>query len=252
MSFFYNVRFLNESQNQITPSLQAVVNEAVIERALSESAVYCESNEYIKDCRCFMSEAMVLECSNNYDLVHQSCLLEGAKFDALMKNFLKEGQDYKGLKKDLKEIIAANNLSEANLRSKGKGFLHVCKRILQVCYDISAVLGPVTGAVGVYQQASAVKGLAAAFGASIPVAPMIVGAIVGFIIGFIINRLIRFAIDYIEFKQVKDDAEDIVKELRRQADSAENESIAKKFRDQAEKLEKSIEEYSKKHDDKED
>lgn len=65
----------------------------------------------VRDCSIFISESMIIECFENEELIRQTCMLEGAKFDWGMKNFLKEGEDYKGLKKELKEIIKANDLA---------------------------------------------------------------------------------------------------------------------------------------------
>lgn len=133
------------------------------------------------------------------DLVEQHALLEGAKFDLLMKNFLKEGKDYKGLKADLKEIIDANDLDDSKLASKGKSLLHICKRVLQICYDIGAAIG--TGGTAVSLVAGAVGMLAAGTG-PMALIPIIYG-IVNFVIAFIINRLIRLLVDHIEFDTVK-------------------------------------------------
>ena len=58
-------------------------------------------------------------------------------------------------------------------------------------------------------------------------------------------------IDTIEFKTIKDDAEDIVRELRLNAKKAKNPKIAKKMESEADRLEESIAKYSKKDTKKE-
>lgn len=176
---------------------------------------------------------MIAECFGNSDLVRTSALLEGAKFDTWIKNFFKEGEDYKGLKKDLQEIVAANNMSEEGLKSKGKGFMHTCKRILQVMYDIDGMTIPAMGGMRI--------------AASIAAGPVfVIGGIVSLVISFIVNRLMRYLVDTVEFNTIQKDAEKIVSDLRREASKAENPEIAAKYNAEAERLEKSIEKYSKK------
>ena len=208
-------------------------------------AVYAEG-EVVKDCSYLITESMVEGCMNNVDIVRNVAILEGAKIDLTLSNFLKEGKDYKGLKKDLKQIIAANDMDKSNLASKGKGLMHICKRILQICEDIGAVAGGVTMATAGSAQ---VAGLAAAgMGAAIPV--VIVVYIIGFTIGFIINRLFRLLWDTIEFETIKNDAEEIVSDLRAKAKNDENEQLAKKFNSEADKLEAAIKKWSAKGDKK--
>lgn len=197
---------------------------------------------------------MITECGNDRSLIEQSCLLEGAKMDLLLKNFIKEGKDYKGLKSDLNEIIKANNMDDKQLTSKGKGFLHICKRILQILVDIDSMLLPVNTAsniaIGV-RMAKDVNMAAAMFGAtaSVALAPVIIKAIITLIVNFIINRLLRLAIDAIEFSVIKSDAEEIVKELRKMAENTNDNKLKKKYDSEADRLEQSIEKYSKKKKD---
>lgn len=208
--------------------------------------VYSEG-VYFKNCSNLVTEEMISECCGDASLVEQSAILEGAKLDLALKNFLKEGQDYKSLKKDLNEIIKANDISDEALRSDGRKLLHVCKRVLQYAYDISAIIVPVVGAGEIASKtvigAKIVKtGLMAPAGLTVTV----VCSIIGYVVGFIINRLIRFLIDTVEFKTVKEDAEDVVRELRSNAKKANDPKLAKKMESEADRLEASIAKYSKK------
>lgn len=189
----------------------------------------------MKKCDIFVTEQMVSECFDNDDLVRQAAVLEGAKLDMALKNFMKEGKDYKGLKKDLRDIIKANNLDDDDLKTGKKGFMHACKRIMQVLEDFCAVAGTASN-VG-----STIGYIAMGANPAI-----IIGAIVGTVVGFICNRLFRLLWDTIEFNAVKDDAEDIVSTLRRMAKNTNDPKLKKKYDDEADRLEDSIKKYSKK------
>lgn len=207
------------------------------------SDLVLENGSVIKDVSFLLTPELVAECSFDINLAHQSVLTEGAKFDLLLKNFLKEGEDYRGLKKDLKEIIAANDMSDEQLRSKGKGFLHVCKRVLQILQDINVPFSIGFNTTSMIAKASVISKLAASLGVTVNVVPIFVGGIVGMIVGIIINRLFRLAIDAVEFDRLKKDAEDIVRELRSMA--KKNPKMAKKYNSEADRLEASIKKYSK-------
>lgn len=236
---FESVRFLNENTKNNTQ--------------FTEYNAVLESGEFIRNCNCFISESMIEECGGDRALIEQQAILEGAKFDAILKNFLKEGKDYNGLKKDLNEIIKANDLDAKGLSTGKKGFMHTCKRILQVLYDIDAALFPITGTastVAAAAAASKANKAAAALGVfgqamTISVAGVVIRTILSFVISFIINRLLRFAVDTIEFNTLKKDAEAIVDDLERMARNAKDEKEKKKYMDQADKLKESIKKYSK-------
>lgn len=208
---------------------------------------------YITNCDIFVTDDMINECCGDRNLIEYSALLEGAKIDLALQNFLKEGKDYKGLKKDVKDIIKANDLDPDNYRSKGKGFMHVCKRILQVCEDIAVPLGigtDVASIAGGLKMASKANAAAAAFGlASVAVSPMtiVINGIITLVISFIINRLFRYLLDTIEFNTIKEDAIDVVRDLRISASKANDPKIAEKFNKEADRLEESIKKYSKKN-----
>lgn len=206
--------------------IEAIYNEGII----------------IKDCSYLITESMMIECMNNTDIVRQVAILEGAKLDLQLSNWMKEGKDYKGLKKDLKEIINANNMDKSELASKGKGFMHTCKRILQICCDIDAAFMPGASILSTAAKASVLSAAGAAAG----IPGVIVLGIIGFVINFIINRLMRLLVDTIEFNTIKKDAEDIVDDLRSKAKTVEDPSAAKKLNSEADKLEKSIKKYSNK------
>lgn len=236
---------LREREREIS-----VTNESLSVDLSKYTGYVYKNGSIIAECDQFVTEKMVLECSMDPVLVEASAILEGAKMDVLLKNFLKEGEDYKGLKKDLNEIIKANNMSDAELKSKGKGFMHICKRILQLDFDIGVALAPVNAlravksgieSVNTMNAISAVLG-----GASMSVAPVIIGGIVGTVVGFIINRLLRLLVDTVEFNTIKKDAEKIVAELRLKAKETENEALANKYRSEADRLQKAIDKYSNK------
>lgn len=203
-------------------------------------AVYTEGT-IISDCSCFITEEMLKEYSYDKNVVRQAAILEGAKFDAFLNNWLKEGKDYKGLKNEVKSIIAANNMDKSELRSKGKGFMHTCKRILQICYDIDAVFMPVSAAASAAGTATSLGMLGVAMGTP----AMLIYGIIIFVVNFIINRLMRYLVDTVEFNNIKKDAEDIVSDLRAKAKNAD-EAGAKKLNAEADKLEAAIKKYSKK------
>lgn len=200
----------------------------------------------------FVTDDMINECCGDLNLIEYSALLEGAKIDWALKNFLKEGKDYKDLKKDVKEIIKANDLDPDDYKSKGKGFMHICKRILQVAEDIAVPLGignnvaSISGSLSIASKANAA---AAAFGvASMAASPVIIviNGIISLVISFIINRLVRYLWDTIEFNTIKEDANDVVRDLRINASKANDPKIAEKFNKEADRLEESIKKYSKK------
>lgn len=152
---------------------------------------------------------MIESCHGDKNLLKQSAILEGLKYDAFLKNLFKEGEDYKGLKKDLQEIVSINNLNDEELRSSGSKFsnkcMHVCKRILQVTEDLSLISG------GVYSATSFI-------GALFIDSPLTaIASILGFVIGFIVNRLMRLLYDTVEFDAVKKDSEEIVLQLKSNA-----------------------------------
>ena len=201
------------------------------------NAIYAEGT-YIKNCEFAITEEMIEECGHNPDLIAQAAILEGAKIDWALKNWLKEGQDYKGLKAEVNKIVEANNMDKEALQSKGKGFMHVCKRILQIWYDLA-----IPSAVGT--TAAQTVGLAAVGAPGAIVASTAIGGILGLITGFIINRLIRYLVDTVEFNTIKKDAQNIVTELRANARKAEDKKIADKMNKEADRLEDAIIKYIK-------
>ena len=220
-NIFSDVRFMNESytskSTMTPPPAYNVINE---------------NAEYIKDCSLFVTESMVNECFGDESLIEQTALLEGAKFDIFLKNFFAEGEDYKGLKKELKNIVTANQLDEEGLKSGHSKFLHGCKRILQLCADLEASF--VTGS----HAAAIVLNI-------VSLSPMgVILNIVSFVINFIINRLMRLLYDTIEFNTVRKDAEQVITQLKQNAQNAKDEKTKAKYLAEAERLEKAIDKYS--------
>ena len=224
----------------------STMSESVSLKPSDFSDIVYSEGVYFKNCSNLVTEEMISECCGDRSLIEQTAILEGAKLDMSLKNFLKEGQDYKGLKKDLNEIIKANDISDESLRSNGRKLLHVCKRILQCTYDIANIVTPIAGAgqIGFSASALARSGMISAAGLTTTV----ISSIIALVVNFIINRLIRLLIDTVEFKTVKEDAEDVVRELRSNAKKANDPKIAKKMESEADRLEASIAKYSKKSD----
>ena len=226
--------------------------EAVFETAdlCTRKNMYLEG-AVVENCEIFITDEMVSECHFNVDLIEQAALLEGAKIDIALKNFIDEGEDYKGLKRELKKIIDANNMSKEELQTGKNGFMHVCKRILQILLDISICIstgfeiGTTIAAVANVGQINKVLAL---FGGKVSVASIIIKSIAKLIVGFIINRLLRYAVDAIEFAELKKDAKTIVEDLRTMAKKAESKKDADKFNKEADRLEDAIAKYSHKHD----
>ena len=226
---FDNCVFLNESTNRKTSM------DTIVDSILSEGAVI--SGTLINDCRAFLTETMILECSNDRDLIYQNCLLEGAKFDMTMKNFMKEGEDFKGLKKELKEIMKMNDMDDSELQSNVNSPAHVVLRILQILEDLCVVYS-----IGVGGTQIILSGFN-------PI--ILIGSIIGFAIGFLINRVFRFLWDSIHFNVIKKDCENIVLQLRKMSKDTKDSKLQKKYSDEADRLEAAIEKYSAKRNEKE-
>ena len=220
---------------RINESVTLPVNEPKV-----YGAIY-EEGTYVKNCEMFVTEQMIAECFGNDDLIRSAAILEGAKLDMALKNFMQEGKDYKGLKKDLRDIVKANNLDDRDLKTGHKGFMHACKRICQVLEDFGAIFGTATnvGQIASY-----------AIAGTSPV--ILISAILGTVIGFICNRLFRLLWDTIEFNAIKDDAKSIVSDLRRMAKNTADEKLKKKYESEADRLEEAIKKYSAKAKKKED
>ena len=199
-----------------------------------------ENAEYIKNCSTFVNDALMENYMGDHDLISQSAILEGSRIDLALKNFLKEGKDYKGLKNDLRTIIDANNLDDKYLTSGSSKFIHICKRIIQVLLDIDAAVIPaaaVAGGVGSAVAATMVGGI------SIPL--VIIIAILDFVVSFIVNRLLRYLVDTIEFDTIRNDTKEIISDLRSKADDTDDEKLKKKYLENANKLSEALKKHSK-------
>ena len=199
-----------------------------------------ENAEYIKNCSTFVNDALMENYMGDHDLISQSAILEGSRIDLALKNFLKEGKDYKGLKNDLRTIIDVNNLDDKYLTSGSSKFIHICKRIIQVLLDIDAAVIPaaaVAGGVGSAVAATMVGGI------SIPL--VIIIAILDFVVSFIVNRLLRYLVDTIEFDTIRNDTKEIISDLRSKADDTDDEKLKKKYLENANKLSEALKKHSK-------
>lgn len=226
--------------------------EAVFETAdlCTRKNMYLEG-AVVENCEIFITDEMVNECYFNIGLIEQAALLEGAKIDIALKNFIDEGEDYKGLKRELKKIIDANNMSKDELKTGKNGFMHTCKRILQILIDIDSILtlGLNSGiAATTAIHLSKANKVLAIFGGKVSIAGYIIKSIVQIVVLFIINRLLRYAVDAIEFAELKKDAKAIVEDLRTMAKKADSKKDADKFNKEADRLEDAIAKYSHKHD----
>lgn len=231
--------------NESTTPVYDHINEA--SNYFYNNDIIYERGNLIRNCSFALSDDILESCLGDEFLIRSSCILEGAKFDFLLKNFLNKGKDYKGLKKDLKEIIRANDLDKDELRTGKNGFMHVCKRIIQVSYDLCIPIGTVTGVVNLVNLSQYNNAIASMFVASATtaVASTILGGIIGFVLGFIINRLIRYCVDTIEFNTLKKDCDDILDQLEDLARKCKNPKQADKYRKEAKRLEDAIKKYSK-------
>lgn len=222
----YNINFLNESISRQQP-----INE--IKTFIDDIHVVNENALYIKNLDSFVTPSMVESCYGNTELIEQACLLEGAKFDLLLKNFLKEGKDYRGIKGLLKEIAEETNKDKEQIKLEGKSggrkFLHLCKRALQILEDIGFAISIPLGGINIASKAAGVAasnalangisaslgmGKAVGTGAAVGgVAGAVVFGLITLIVGLLINRAVRFGADYLEFNQVKEDANKVISDL---------------------------------------
>lgn len=102
--------------------------------------VIYENGSIYRDCTDYITEEMIVECLGDPYLVQQSAILEAAKMDWNLKNFLKSGEDYRGLKKELKEVMDANNIKEDEVSSKGSKVIHACLRCVQIICDLAPTI----------------------------------------------------------------------------------------------------------------
>ena len=167
-------------------------------------------------------------------------LNEGAKFDWLLNNFLKEGKDYKGLKKAMAKVQEAVNLSDEELAKDPSKFMKTSKRAIQIILDILAMGIDVVQTVGNF---FVYINFLVPFTKFSPKGWLI--WMIGFILTKLIDRLLRLAVDKAEFKQCKNEAEEVVKLLRDKADKTNDKDLKDKYREEADRLKKKIRYYSK-------
>lgn len=171
---------------------------------------------------------------NEVTFLNEDTLLEGAKLSETLKNFMVEGEDYKGLKKELKQVIEMNNLSDAELKDKLKtgkgGVMHVCKRIVQIYLDcifainVGASIGTTIGVAGI--------------------APVLLPqVIISFVAGLFLNRILRLAANTAEFNAVCKDCKTIINELESAAEKCKDPKQKKKLKESANKLHDSMVKY---------
>lgn len=217
---------------------------------LSDSLIL-ENGEYIKNCNFLLSQELYESCYHDKDIIREHCLLEGAKLDLTLKNFLKEGQDYKDLKKNIKELVKAYDLNDEDLISGKRKLLHICKRILQVLSDIESVLivgGSSAGAVAIlFSMTAEDVAMAGGIGATIfeMGAGLIFVAIITFIYYFL-ERLFRVLVDYVEFDTIRKDANNIIDQLEDNAKKSKDKKLKKEYKEKAEELKNKLRKYENK------
>ena len=69
--------------------------------------------------------------------------------------------------------------------------------------------------------------------------------IISFVVGFICNRLLRYAVDVVEFKNLEGDVNNIISDMRAAAKNCEDEKRAAKLNASADKLEESLRKHRK-------
>ena len=99
MNMFESVQLIGSDQEKKTSNLAESINDFYNRYSMD---IMSESGVYMKNVGTLVTPEMVMECAFNNNLIREAAILEGAKLDAILKNFLKEGKDYKGLKKDLR------------------------------------------------------------------------------------------------------------------------------------------------------
>lgn len=167
-------------------------------------------------------------------------LNEGAKFDWSLNNFLKEGKDYKGLKNAMQKVKDAADLSDEELSKNPNKYMIFGKRALQIILDILAM------GIDVFQT---IGNFFVYINFLVPFAKFSIKGwliwMIGFILTKLVDRLLRLTIDTAEFKQCKNEAEDIVKLLRNKAEKTDDKELKAKYREEADRLKKKIRYYSK-------
>lgn len=208
-SIFENVRFLNESNND---------------------RYILEDGEYIKNCNVFITESMISACKGNRNLLRETVLNEGKKFDDIAKKIFKDEKDYKGLSSELKEIIKANDLDDKYLKSNTSKFMKNCKKAIKICEELTPTV-----------KSKAIGGVIG--GAMTGSAFSIIGSIVGFVVGFIINKVFRLAAYAAEFDVTKKDALYVLEQLDNCAETCYDPKLKKRYEKEADRLRKCIEKY---------
>lgn len=177
--------------------------------------VIYENGEFIKNCDMFITNELLENYQYNRDMVTRAALLEGAKLDLFLKNFIKnfmrEGKDYKGLKQLINDVADECNKSGDTIYAEGKSgarkFLHICKRILQVLLDVGTLC-----ALG-FSGMTLASGIIGVFTAGPGALLTAILTIIHIVIGIIVSRAERYAVDFVEYRNAVGDAKSVVKEL---------------------------------------
>ncbi len=227
-----------------------VIEDGFFTESSLDLAIKSNNRPLILDNSIFLTEELIADCMGDENLIREAVMLEGAKFDVKLRNFLQEGEDYKGIKKDIREILKAQGMSEEDFIKKGvwRKILHILKRFVQIVADLYTLIGvPLGVGVDAYHASLGVaagKAAVAATGGTVatPVAVIIAILIVAIFaaLRYFGSRAIRWLADTAELSRAKKDMKEIAKIARQNADSCENPAGRKKFNSIANQLEKKI------------
>lgn len=208
-------------------------------------AIESGNRPLILDNSIFLTEELIVDCMGDESLIQEAVMVEAAKFDLKLKNYLAEGEDYKGIKKDIRDVLKAQGMSEEDFVQKGvwRKMLHNLKRFIQVSADIVAaasIAGGIGGSIG-----GIAGGLAAPVKISLGAKALIsLKVVLKFAIictiAFFTSRVLRWIADSAEASQAKKDIKEIIKIARQKASECKNQADKKKFNSIADKMQKKL------------
>lgn len=255
--------YRNNDIYSIYENAQMRIQKAEMQTFREFSGIVLENGNLIKNCDIFITSDLVESCFGDRDLVRQSILTEASRVDVGLLNFLKDGNDYKTLKRDLRELIDLNNDAEKKPSAMKKG-LRTCKRVIQAIHDYE-IVSPSIAIAGITAAGTALlktmiadinatKLMSAAekaaetkfFTAFISVPTLIL--IASLIYGYIYNFVLRYTEDYDDYKEIKSELDDNLKELKKNARNCEDNKMKKKYEDIIDKIESRIEKIEKNRD----
>ena len=167
-----------------------------------------------------------------------SVVLERAQYSDTLYNFLREGKDYRGLKRSIQKIVEASNLSDDEIKSDTKNIVRIAKRAIQIILDILSLARDTTDGV------IHIVGFVGHLFGGLNIVNWFMWLIGSKIIGLVL-RLLRLAVDTLEYNSCEKEAKQIVKLLKDKAESTDNADLKKQCLQNANKLEKAIIKYDR-------